>query len=723
MALIGGNIGFTGYQQPNYAGVVEAAGLPMQAIGQGIAQAQDYFKQQGEKKKLIKKSDVQIDAALKLFPDLAPTLQSFREQIKDENLPLDERMAIADTISNTINLGIGELRGAASARGEQQKLAMEQAYKAAQLGLEERRVGAAEKTAKESAAPKYELKKFSVTDPEGNVYERELPYNPKTGRAVDTDANKEILDVQQWFEGKPAYAEGQAIQTSQIGGSSSDLIANAASMSVGKSLSADTAGTKGGKLGCADAVCQIFSNATGEELVPGGTLSTSEMSSSLANDQRFVKIPVDEASKGDIVLTPRGKVAGHVGIVVDGGRIVSNSSAGFKGGKPGTVAENYSIDSWVKNVSPRNPTQTAAYRYVGSEGIDNALSMTGDRTQEAMGTPEQQSEMARLIQQGEGLSVATTEQGMPAPLQEPVQQHRFTPRAGFIPVKRDKTSTVMTPEQVQNLATQGYKIDAVPTNDGNFAVSGVSIGGQAGETFEFGEGRFKMTRGGSVKAANEPAVKLGEGQQLVPDPTSPTGTRVANIPGGKAEQQAQQEEAAKELTKARGLEQASVALDEIDRFIEYTGKMSKLPFASPARRLMATAGMEQQSEAESSLDTVKANLKFEALDALRKASPSGASGLGQVTQNEFSALADQWGTLRLVGDPEKIQERALSIKRKLLDTVHGNQAHRDAMLKKGVITPQQYNDIQSQYPNGKQVTSEDARIDRFRKVFSTQPTQ
>ena len=225
------------------------------------------------------------------------------------------------------------------------------------------------------------------------------------------------------------------------------------------------------------------------------------------------------------------------------------------------------------------------------------------------------------------------------------------------------------------------------------------------------------------KTANEPAVKLGEGQQLVPDPTSPTGTRVANIPGGKAEQQAQQEEAAKELTKARGLEQASVALDEIDRFIEYTGKMSKLPFASPARRLMATAGMEQQSEAESSLDTVKANLKFEALDALRKASPSGASGLGQVTQNEFSALADQWGTLRLVGDPEKIRERALSIKRKLLDTVHGNQAHRDAMLKKGVITTQQYNDIQSQYPNGKQVTSEDARIDRFRKVFSTQPTQ
>lgn len=295
---------------------------------------------------------------------------------------------------------------------------------------------------------------------------------------------------------------------------------------------------------------------------------------------------------------------------------------------------------------------------------------------------------------------------------------------GFKPTKTEKQETPMTAQQVQNLVAQGFKVNARPLSDGSFMVSGVDIGGQSGETIETTrEGVFRIVRGGPVKAANEPAVKLGEGQQLVADPTSPTGTRVANIPGGKAEQQAQQEEAAKELTKARGLEQASVALDEIDRFIEYTGKMSKLPFASPARRLMATAGMEQQSEAESSLDTVKANLKFEALDALRKASPSGASGLGQVTQNEFSALADQWGTLRLVGDPEKIQERALSIKRKLLDTVHGNQAHRDAMLKKGVITPQQYNDIQSQYPNGKQVTIEDARIDRFRKVFSTQPTQ
>ena len=108
MALTGGNIGFTGYQQPNYAGVVEAAGLPMQAIGQAVNQAADYFKQQGEKKKLIKQSDIQIDAALKLFPEMASMLQPYKDQIRDENVSLDERSFIAgqtgDFITNSLNM-------------------------------------------------------------------------------------------------------------------------------------------------------------------------------------------------------------------------------------------------------------------------------------------------------------------------------------------------------------------------------------------------------------------------------------------------------------------------------------------------------------------------------------------------------------------------------------------------------------------------------------------
>ena len=114
MALVAGNVGFTGYQQPNYAGIAEAAALPMQAMSKAVGQVGDYFKKQGEKKKLIKQSDVQIDAALKLFPELAPSLQSYRDAIKDENVPLDERAMIAASTSDMINNSLNMMKAQTS---------------------------------------------------------------------------------------------------------------------------------------------------------------------------------------------------------------------------------------------------------------------------------------------------------------------------------------------------------------------------------------------------------------------------------------------------------------------------------------------------------------------------------------------------------------------------------------------------------------------------------
>ena len=298
---------------------------------------------------------------------------------------------------------------------------------------------------------------------------------------------------------------------------------------------------------------------------------------------------------------------------------------------------------------------------------------------------------------------------------------RLPPGASIV---TDKPEIRMTAQQVQDLAVQGFKVSARPIGDGNFMVSGSDIGGQAGETFEMlPGGGMRFSRGGGGGKAGQPTVKLGEGQQLVPDKNSPTGTRVENIPGGAAEQAVQQAASAEVAARSRAIEIGKIAISEIDRFIDYTGKMSKLPLASPARKILGAFGMEEQAEAQSSLDTVSANLKFEALDGLRKNSPTGSSGLGQVTQNEFSALADQWGTLRLVGDPEKIRERAISVKTKLLDVVHGNQQHRESLLKKGVITSNQYNEIQSQYPGEQQAAKEDDEIKRYRDIFSPKPTQ
>ena len=55
---------------------------------------------------------------------------------------------------------------------------------------------------------------------------------------------------------------------------------------------------------------------------------------------------------------------GHVGVVVEGGNIISNSSGGFQGDKKGQIELNYNLNTW-DSVTKRNPQKTASFRYKG----------------------------------------------------------------------------------------------------------------------------------------------------------------------------------------------------------------------------------------------------------------------------------------------------------------------------------------------------------------------
>ena len=123
-----------------------------------------------------------------------------------------------------------------------------------------------------------------------------------------------------------------------------------------------------GNLGCAAAVSIIFYRSTGYPLVPKKQieLSTSNLWRSLNKSRDWEKISDwrSQYQPGDIIITARGKKAGHVGVVVDGGKIISNSSGGFQGDQKGQIEMNYSISSW-DSVAQRNPQQTALFRYIG----------------------------------------------------------------------------------------------------------------------------------------------------------------------------------------------------------------------------------------------------------------------------------------------------------------------------------------------------------------------
>lgn len=132
-------------------------------------------------------------------------------------------------------------------------------------------------------------------------------------------------------------------------------------------------GTGGGNLGCAAAVSIIFYRATGYAIAGSGaiTLGTGSLWSYMSKENEksngvWKKITnwKTESQPGDIILTARGSKPGHVGVVIDEGNIISNSSGGFKGDERGQIEMNYNLNSW-SNVASRNPSKTASFRYIG----------------------------------------------------------------------------------------------------------------------------------------------------------------------------------------------------------------------------------------------------------------------------------------------------------------------------------------------------------------------
>lgn len=94
--------------------------------------------------------------------------------------------------------------------------------------------------------------------------------------------------------------------------------------------------------GCAEAVNNIVHYAFGD--YAGGDLSTYRMFHAIRVNKKFIK--VSKPIRGDIILSPTGYGAaeiisnGHVGIVSDDSKIMSNTSTN------GLWLENYTLDSW-----------------------------------------------------------------------------------------------------------------------------------------------------------------------------------------------------------------------------------------------------------------------------------------------------------------------------------------------------------------------------------------
>lgn len=149
--------------------------------------------------------------------------------------------------------------------------------------------------------------------------------------------------------------------------SPADRIAESAMLSVGATTADDpntfSQRSGPGGLGCALGVSRILACAGYPEVM---SLATNDIYSVLMNhpcwdDIDYGTISAGELQPGDVLVTrtlgvPDG--AGHTGIYVGEGNIISNGSGGYAGGDGpagGTIQQNYDVDRWNARVVSRAP--------------------------------------------------------------------------------------------------------------------------------------------------------------------------------------------------------------------------------------------------------------------------------------------------------------------------------------------------------------------------------
>jgi len=235
--------------------------------------------------------------------------------------------------------------------------------------------------------------------------------------------------------------------------------------------------------------------------------------------------------------------------------------------------------------------------------------------------------------------------------------------------------TVMTPEQLQQQIAAGIKVNAIPTADGNYLVTGVTAGGGP-----------LVSVGGSAPAPPP-------GYQNVFDPQTGNLLRQEVIPGGPAE--------AKQETKKEAQKQSFAFMQEFtDTASSALERIDDLPdnpiLAKGASILGEFVPGTPSGRVRSRLETLKANLALSKINQMRLASPTGGS-VGNMTEKEWPLLMQEFGNLDAAENKEDLKQRLQKAAIKVFNRVSGTPEERAEALRKGIITEEENAQTEQNY--------------------------
>lgn len=145
--------------------------------------------------------------------------------------------------------------------------------------------------------------------------------------------------------------------------------------------------------------------------------------------------------------------------------------------------------------------------------------------------------------------------------------------------------------------------------------------------------------------------------------------QMAAIPGGPADIKAQDIKEKKTQEATQTATQGNLVLQDIDRALSLADQ-SVLPSAGLGAATMAKVPGTAASDVSKLLDSVRANISFQTLTDMRKASPTGGA-LGAVSDRELQLLQAAKGSLDQSQSPQQFRDNLARLKNLFLDTVHG----------------------------------------------------
>lgn len=272
-------------------------------------------------------------------------------------------------------------------------------------------------------------------------------------------------------------------------------------------------------------------------------------------------------------------------------------------------------------------------------------------------TPEQQSVVQLQLQ---------TRMGQLTAQATPTEYTTFNGPDGTV-YRFDKQRGVAEPLTGAEQADPGYRVLTPQEAQAMGLPEGVYQVGPKGEIKPIGGGGTNIT----VNTGGGPELgKLSTDFGYVMDPETnlpkidpATGLpTAAPVPGSPAWIEAQRlaDKAATGADKeAQTADVVLGKLDELDALVSGSGIMS--PATGFGAETLADVGGTRAADTKATIDTIAANMAFDALAEMRAASPTGGA-LGSITENELALLSSTMASLKQSQSPEQFKRNVAQLR-------------------------------------------------------------